>query len=294
MDMINLDAELPAHLKDTFSGTNPFAAAGSAEGFKRLTTKLHSFYMEHGGMREEIGVDTLDVVILEANPNKSKVYYADGFEDGGFVKPTCYSNNGTTPAEHADSPQSKKCSICPNNQWGSRITDKGGKGKACSDSMRLCVANIDSVDDIMLLKVTSYALKTLGQYGAQLAKRGVDPKYVVTQLGFNSQGDFPSLTFKAVRFIEEEELKGIDELIKTERSTIDLITGTVDAPIDNVGGFAITPKKEVKAEKAPVKAEPKKVEPKPEVKAKAPEPKAASVEDYDDIEDALDNLDFDD
>ena len=43
-----------------------------------------------------------------------------------------------------------------------------------------------------------------------------------------------------------------------------------------------------------MKAEPKKVEPKPEVKAKAPEPKAASVEDYDDIEDALDNLDFDD
>jgi len=287
--MIKLDADLPAHLKGTFSGTNPFAAAGSAEGFKRLTTKLQSFYMEHGDMREEIGQDTLDVVILEANPNKSKVYYADGFEDGGFVKPTCYSNNGTSPAENADAPQSKKCSICPHNQWGSRITDKGGKGKSCSDSMRLCVANIDSVDDIMLLKVTAYALKTLGQYGAQLAKRGVDPKYVVTQLGFNEQGDFPSLTFKAVRFIEEEELKGIDELIKTEQETIDRITGKVDAPIDNVGGFAITPKKEEKAVEAPVK-----VEPKPEVKKKAPEPKAASVEDYDDIEQALDNLDFDD
>lgn len=287
--MIKLDAELPAHLKDTFSGTNPFAAAGSAEGFKRLTTKSHSFYMEYSGMREEIGQDTLDVVILDSNPNKSKVYYAGGFEGGEFVKPTCYSNNGTSPSKNAEEPQSKKCAICPQNQWGSRITDKGGRGKSCSDSMRLCVANVDNVDDIMLLKVTSYALKTLGQYGAQLAKRGVDPKYVVTQLGFNSKGDFPSLTFKAVRFIEEEELKSIDELIKTESSTIDRITGKVDAPIDNVGGFAIAPKKEVKAEEAPAKDKPK-----PEVKKTSPEPKAASVEDYDDIEEALDNLDFDD
>lgn len=287
--MITLDAELPAHLKGTFSGTNPFAAASSAGGFKRLTTKQQSFYMESGDVREEVGQDTLDVVILDSNPNKSKVYYADGFADGEYVKPTCYSNNGTTPSENADAPQAKKCSICPNNQWGSRITDKGGKGKACSDSMRLCVANIDSVDDIMLLKVTSYALKTLGKYGEQLSKRGVDPKYVVTQLGFSSQTEYPSLTFKAVRFIEEDELKGIDELIKTEASTIDRITGKVDTPIDNVGGFAITPKKEEKAEKSPVKAEPK-----PEVTKKIEESKASSVEDYDDIEQALDNLDFDD
>jgi len=288
-DMIELDAGLPAHLKDTFSGTNPFAAAGSTEGFKQLTIKSPSFYVSSNGMREEIGVDTLDIVILAANPNKSKVYYADGFEDSGFVKPTCYSNDGAAPSDNADAPQSKKCAICPHNQWGSRITDKGGRGKLCSDSMRLCVTPFDNVGEPMLLKVTSYALKTLGQYGAQLSKRGVDPKYVVTQLGFNSQGDYPSLTFKAIRFVEEDELKKIDELVKTESETIDKIIGVVDSPIDNVGGFAIAPKVEEKAEEAPVK-----VEPKPEVKKKAPEPKVASVEDFDDIEEALDNLDFDD
>ncbi len=289
-DMMDLSVEVPAHLKDTLSGVNAFAAAGTPDGFKVITHKDRVFSAEYNGYRDSMGEDNLEVIILASNPNKSKVYYADGFEDSGFVKPTCYSNNGATPSENADAPQSKKCAICPHNQWGARITDKGGKGKSCSDSIRLCVTPFDNVGEPMLLKVTSYALKTLGQYGAQLSKRGVDPKYVVTQLGFNSQGDYPSLTFKAIRFVEEDELKKIDELVKTESETIDKIIGVVDSPIDNVGGFAIAPKVEEKAEEAPVK-----VEPKPEVKKEPEEPKPkASVEDFDDIEEALDNLDFDD
>lgn len=296
---MDLSVEIPAHVKGTLSG-NAFAVTGSAEGFRVLTHKGRAFFMEYDGYSESLGENTLDVVILASNPNKSKVYYGDGFEASEFVKPTCYSSNGTTPSDNADAPQSKKCAICPHNQWGSRITDKGGKGKACSDSVRLCVTPFGSVGEPMLLKVTAYALKTLGQYGAQLSKRGVDPKYIVTQLAFDPKGEYASLTFKAVRFIEEGELKDIDDLIKNESETIDKITGVTDTPIDNVGGFPITPKKKelkeevvkevVKAEKAPVKDEPK-----PEVKKELLQSKVnASVEDYDDIEQALDNLDFDD
>ena len=281
-------SKIPAHLKGMFSGSNSFAAAGGDGGTKTLSTKGGVFNIEQGNYRNLVSETTLDVVILSTNPNKSKVYYAEGFEDGGFSKPSCYSNNGSTPSEHADAPQSKKCSICPHNQWGSRITDRGGKSKACSDSMRLCVTTTDGMDSPMLLKVTATALKTLGNYGAQLSKRGVDPKYVVTQLGFNPEVEYPSLTFKAVRFIEEDELKVVDELIKTEKSDIDTITGVSDTPIDNVGGFAIAPK-EQKDEKAPVE-----VKPKTEVVKKVEKPKTAKVEDYDDIEEALDNLDFDD
>ena len=281
-------SKMPAHLKGMFSGSNPFAAAGGGGGIKTLSTKGGEFHVEEGNYRNLLSDYTLDVVILASNPNKSKAYYVDGYEEGGFSKPSCYSNNGTTPSEHADAPQSKKCSICPHSQWGSRITDRGGKGKACSDSMRLCVATADNIDDPMLLKVSATALKTLGAYGAQLSKRGVDPMYVVTQLGFDDTKEYPSLTFKAVRFIEEAELTTVDKVVNTEKETIDRITAVIDSPIDNVGGFAIAPKEE-KAEKAPVE-----VKPKSEVVKKVEKPKTAKVEDYDDIEDALDNLDFDD
>jgi len=277
-------SKMPEHLKGMFSGSNPFAAAGSGSGIKTLSTKGGEFHKEEGNYRNLLSDYTLDVVILSTNPNKSKVYYADGYEEGGFSNPTCYTNNGTTPSEYADSPQSKKCAICPHGQWGSRITDRGGKGKACSDSMRLCVATADNIDDPMLLKVSATALKTLGAYGAQLSKRGVDPMYVVTQLGFDATKEYPSLTFKAVRFIEEAELTTVDQVIKTEKETIDRITAVVDAPINKEGAFKTAPKEE-KAEKAPVE-----VKPKPEV-AKEDKPK---VEEYDNIEDALDNLDFDD
>jgi hypothetical protein len=108
--------------------------------------------------------------------------------------------------------------------------------------------------------------------------------YVVTQLGFDATKEYPSLTFKAVRFIEEAELTTVDKVIKTEKETIDRITAVVDSPISKEGAFKTAPKEE-KAEKAPVE-----VKPKSEI-AKEEKPK---VEEYDNIEDALDNLDFDD
>ncbi len=285
MSTVTTLSKLPAHLEGKSSGNNPFAAAGGSGGMKTLSTKGGEFHVEEGNYRELLSDYSLDVVILSTNPNKSKVYYAEGYEEGGFSSPTCYTNNGTAPSEYASEPQSKKCAICPNNQWGSRITDRGGRGKACSDSMRLCVSTADNIDEPMLLKVTATALKTLGAYGAQLAKRGVDPMYVVTQLGFDETKEFPSLTFKAVRFIEEDELKTVDKVTKDEKSAIDKITGVADAPISEAGAFKTVPKKEKKAEKAPVKDEPK-----PEVAEK----KKPKVEEYDNIEDALDNLDFDD
>eukprot|EP00729_Bicosta_minor_P019763 gene19763-31784_t len=58
---------------------------------------------------------------------RSKVFYNSGFVEGSVAKPTCYSNDGIAPASDAEEPQSKKCNVCPHNQWGSRITENGGK-----------------------------------------------------------------------------------------------------------------------------------------------------------------------
>lgn len=284
---------LPAHLQNKGKGNNLFSAAVQVGGFPVISIKGKVFHIQRGDERtlvtkpgEDEPSGSLEVVILSVNPNKSKVYYSKGYEEGSVAKPSCYSNNGESPAADAEEPQSKKCAVCPHNQWGSRITDNGGKGKACGDSMRLCVAPAGQVNDPMLLRVPAATLKTLGAYGTQLSKRGVEPKYVITKIGFDYNVAFPSLTFKAVRFIEENELVDVEATIKDEAEVINQITGVSEKASTNVEAIASAPVAPVAPVVAPVQEAPKAVAPTP-----AKEPKVAEI---DEVDDALDNLDFDD
>lgn len=284
---------LPAHLQGKTKTNNLFAAAVTVGGFPVISIKGKVFHIQRGDERELVtktGTDdepasALEVVILSVNPNKSKVFYNSGFVEGSVAKPTCYSNDGIAPASDVEEPQSKKCNVCPHNQWGSRITENGGKGKACGDSMRLCVAPAGMINDPMLLRVPAATLKTLGQYGSQLAKRGVEPQYVVTRVGFDYNVAHPALTFKAMRFVEEEELATVESTLSDEADIIDQITGVVDKPsisVEPVAESTTAPVEET-VEK-PVEAKKPKPAPKKEVK---------EVE-ADEVDDALANLDFDD
>jgi hypothetical protein len=311
-DMVAIKAsKLPAHLQGKVKTSNVFAAAVSAGGFPVISIKGKVFHIQRGDERtlvtkngEDEPASSLEAIIVAVNPNKSKVFYDSGYEEGSAAKPTCYSNDGVGPAADAEEPQSKKCATCPHNQWGSRITDNGGKGKACGDSMRLAISSPSQINDPMLIRVPAASLKTLGQYGQQLAKRGVEPQHVVTRIGFDYNVAHPALTFKAVRFVEEHELEEIESVLFEEEETISQITGTA-APVMN--------ENEHKADAAPKREYPKKSEalekaeeiaeaaPKKRVQVEdddeAEEVVAAptkKVEDYDNIDEALENLDFDD
>jgi hypothetical protein len=307
-DMVAIKAsKLPAHLQGKVKTKNVFASAVSVGGFPVISIKGKVFHIQRGDERtlvtkgdEDEPASALEAVIVAVNPNKSKVYYDRGFEEGSVAKPTCYSNDGVAPAADAEDPQSNKCATCPHNQWGSRITDNGGKGKACGDSMRLAISAPDQLNDPMLLRVPAASLKTLGQYGGQLAKRGVEPQHVVTRIGFDYNVAHPALTFKAVRFVEEGELSEIEAVLHEEAETIGLITGVGNAITPEVEHMAedakpvAAPKKSAKVVEAEAEAE---AAPKAEVKVEkkaAPKKEAAKVEDYDNIDEALDNLDFDD
>ena len=159
--------------------------------------------------------------------------------------------------------------------------------------MRLALSSPDQLNDPMLMRVPAASLKTLGQYGAQLAKRGVEPHHVLTKIGFDYNVAHPALTFKAMRFVEADELTQVEAVLLEESETISQITGT---------GGAVTPEVEYKAvEVAPAPAPKPAPAPAPvaapePVVAAAPEPvkATAKVDDYDSIDEALDNLDFDD
>ena len=309
-EMVNLNANLPAHLQNVHV-ENVFSSAASEGGFPVISLKGKDFTIVRSGEKEIITnehgdpVRSFEAVIVSVNPKKSKVYYTADYSDGDSSAPACYSHDGIKPAADAENPQCKTCAACPQNIWGSAIKN-GQKRKACDDNMRLAVAAADQLDDPMLLRVPPGSLKNLNEYGKELAKRGVGPNHVVTRIGFDKNAAF-AVTFKAERFISEEELASVTSTLEAQETLIGEITGVA-------GGTSSTTEhqsEDATPAPAPVQKSAKLVEAEEEAaviprKAKVqvdepapvatPEPKVEtkSVEDYNDIDTALDDLDFED
>ena len=311
---------VPAAVKSFFGNTAGELTGNSAGGgFPVISIKGKVFHVVRGAERtlitkpgEDDPAASIEVVILRANPNRSKVYYAGGYVEGSTDKPACYSNNGVEPEKDAQEPQSKKCATCPHNQWGSRVTESGAKGKSCSDSRRIAVATVDAPADPMLLRVPAASMKALEEYGKQLDARGLAFPHVVTKVGFDYAVAHPALTFRPVGLIGDvDTLKQIKEMRASDM--VAQIVGLMAAPATE--SEANVDVKEPPKVAAPAKAEPK-AETKAETKAvdaavatapkaaksakpaPTPAPPPASVVTADalekGVEDLLGTLDFDD
>lgn len=312
-------ANLPAFLQETFGLTNDLLVSGGG-GYPTVSIKGKVFTLKRGDEKTLITdsndepARSLEVVILKAGPagdKLSKVYYASGYTEGSDAKPLCYSNDGIAPGVNATEPQSKSCATCPKNIWGSHVSEDGKKGKACSDSKRLAIAPAGQVNDPMLMRVPAASLKALTAFGQQLAKRGVPYQAVVAKIGFDYSVAHPALTFKPVGFVDESTLMEIKEVVESD--LVKRICGEIEdlyVPDDaDTTGESFEQKKpepKVEPKKTVVKPKPQVTEdddPPPKVKVKveaeeapAPKPTAKSVvqEVEDDLDAALDDMDFDD
>lgn len=324
------DGKLPAHLQGAATH-NDELAGGVSSGYPVLSFKGKTWSLREGGTSsiimkpdddDEVAT-SLEVVILKANPHLSKVYYESGYTEGSDAKPSCYSHNGTTPASDADKPQSATCALCPHNAWGSRISENGSKGKACSDSRRVAVAAAGDIARPMLLRIPAATLKDLAGYAQMLTQRNAPYQAVVTKIGFDPTVAHPKLTFKAVRWLDASEYAEVQSAMETE--TVRQIVGVEQsAPARAVDAIAHLPTKPAhvetaqaaapapekpkpatfgkKAAPAPADEAPAAEEPKPKKalatkaaapKAEAPKSKAAEkmVEVSDDLDAALAGLD---
>ncbi len=300
----NTDAgNLPAYLKaPNRVVANDDLTAHAGTGFPVMSIKGKNFTVVRDGERtvltkevdgEMIAVPSIEVVLVKANKGTSKVFYMKGYDEKAEAqKPDCFSNTGDRPDPSVAEPQSKSCAVCPHNQWGSKIGDNGGKGKACQDSVRMAIATPDLINDPYLLRVPPASIKGLGEYGKMLAKRGVGYNMVVTRIGFDMESPTPKLTFKPTGLLSDAAYAQVNEVIASD--TVQAILGsegmaaaqveaaTADAPADDL------PVVEVKKAEAPKAAE------KPVTKTKAaPAPKV--VESDVDVGGLnLDDLNFDD
>lgn len=254
-------------------------------GYPTISYKGKVWTIVQGDNRETLVNDegdpkaSIDVVILKSNPALSKIYYSGGYEEGSAAKPDCYSNDSITPAADAQSPQATKCSICPHNAWGSRITDSGGKGKSCSDSRRLAVAPINDLENPMLLRIPAGSLKDLVTYADMLSRRKAPYQALITKIKFDHTVAYPKFDFKATRWLSDAEADTALEVM--DRDIVARIAGMDEAPLAIAG----TPPQAAKRVQAPVEEEeyvapPKKVAPAPAPAPKPkPKPAPAPVED---------------
>lgn len=160
---------------------------------------------------------SVEVILLKAAPNIAKIFYENGYVDGSTAPPDCWSTNGMTPDPAASKKQCTTCAGCPQNAWGSKVTDAGKPGKACSDSKRIAVAPLNDIANEMfggplLLRCPAASLKDLKMYGDQLQSYGFPYYAVATRISFDIAEAFPKFVFSAMRPLTDDEARQVVEL----------------------------------------------------------------------------------
>lgn len=274
-------AAVPAHLQSLFPVANDLSANVGGGGFPHLSIKGKVWTVVRGKDDRTVVKNSegdprssIEVVIVKANPQISKVYYNKGFVEGSDEKPVCYSNDGVAPATDVEQPQANKCAICPHNQWGSKISESGAKLKACTDSRRIAVAPVGDLRDPMLLRIPAASLKPLGEYGEMFARKGVPYQAAVTKVSFDPEVASPKLMFKFERFLDADGATAIREIMDSE--VVQNIIGAADsAPATSTPAVAAPAPKAAKAAPKPTPA-PVVEEDEAEEEVPAPAPKKAA------------------
>lgn len=305
--------KVPQKLASALAGDNTDLSAGVRGGYSVLSIRGSRWHIKANDEETTVTdatsgdpVGSLRLVLLKASPNVSKNFYKGGYEEGSSEAPTCWSIDGLVPDPQADK-QAPSCAACPNNQFGSRITDAGKKVKACSDSRRIAVIpEGDFPNDLyggpMLLRVPASSLSNLSHYGKKMSNKGFPYNTIVTRTSFDHTVSFPKIEFNAVRPLTDEEADEIIGLLSNPEfaDKIEAVLAkdleVVPLPVkDDDDGDLFEEAPEVKAKpKAPAKTKSKPA-PKAEAKPEEPEPADESDDELDneleDILGSLDNLD---
>ena len=132
----------------------------------------------------------VDVVLVKAQKEMSRVFYASGYVPGvRGRKPDCWSSNGVKPDETVPDPVNPVCATCRNAQWGSGGNASAPKAQACQQRRRTVVVpyapGIDLTNEAeggpMLFSLPPGSLQNLVKYGEELNGLGLPYAAVVTR-----------------------------------------------------------------------------------------------------------------
>jgi hypothetical protein len=199
-------------------------ASGLTAGFSRIGMKGKVWKIVHQGESYYFIQDDghplpyLDIVIVGANQNTSKLYYPPGtYQEDSANAPTCASTNGDAPDPGVAIPQSKTCHDCPHNQW---LPNRGGK--ECQDHRRLAVVVLpymktrprleSPINTPVFFKVPPASLKSFKAYGDMLNNEKVHFASVITRVTFDPTKQF-QLNFDVKQTLTNAEAPAILPLL---------------------------------------------------------------------------------
>jgi hypothetical protein len=154
----------------------------------------------------------LDVVIVNAAPKVSRVFYAGTYVEGQASAPACWSSDGDKPDATISRPQGQTCATCPMNVKGSGQ----GDSRACRYNQHLATVLANDIEgDVMQLScaATSIFGKAVGEnrplqdYVRYMLAQGIDVTQLITRLKFDTTSPVPKLFFKPMRWLTEEEFE---------------------------------------------------------------------------------------
>ena len=225
-DMTLFAGGIPAHLKnaqldETTKALMGQQSSGGSGGGKRISIKAGVFRMIVDGKEIAQNEDRgMNVVIVAAAANNSRVFYAKSFEEGQqAAAPDCWSNDGITPSAKAKNKQASRCLECPQNIKGS---SGRGTSRACKFNRHIAVVlENDQKGEIFQVTVPSNSLWDAdnGKLGIQpyaefLGGHGIGITQVVTEMRFDTASSSPKLHFKAVKPLTPEEIAFIQSRAK--------------------------------------------------------------------------------
>lgn len=202
---------IPDYLRNVADDTTRELAGSS--GGKSISIKGGVWRMMVGG--EEIAKNedrSMPMVIIATSKGTQRTFYAEKYEEGKDIRPSCWSSEGMVPNDEvpAESRQSANCATCPQNIEGSGE----GKARACRFSKRIAVTLENDIGgNVYRLNVPAKSLfgrpdgdkMPLQAYGKFLSGHGIPITGVVTEARFDTGEAVPVLKFRAVRPLSEQE-----------------------------------------------------------------------------------------
>jgi hypothetical protein len=281
---------VPDYLRQTDDVTKMLAGGG---GGKQISIKGGVWRMIVGG--EEVAKNedrAMNMIVVGANPQVNRTFYAGKYEEGKDASPSCWSADGKTPNAEvpAETRQSSSCDKCPQNIAGSGE----GTSRACRYSRRLAVVLENDISgNVYRLQLPAKSIfgkaegdkMPLDAYAKFLAGHGVPITGVVTEARFDTNEAVPVLKFRAVRPLTRDEWDQVQEVSKSDDASraveFKMVTTPKKAPEATSQAY-----QEPESAAAPAAPEPSVRRARPPVSAPAAAPAAGGKPDVKSVLDA--------
>lgn len=287
-------------VKDNLTDTLAGSSGGATN--RRISIKGGVFREILNGKEVRVNEDrSMNVVLINAAPI-SRMFFSGAYNEGEVAKPVCWSSDTQTPDPQVpeEQRQSARCMDCKQNIRGSAAS---GEGRACRFQQRTALMLEGALEGSAIYQLTLPATSVFGDaekgkmglqaYGRYLKAHNTHAISIVTEMRFDTSSPTPKLAFKAIRPLEEAELRNMIEM-KDHADTIKAITlnvsqmdGVIPAGQAKPSLFVEAPKAEKpKAASKAATADEEVAEPMKVVKKTA-----AAVEEKSDLSDIVDEWD---